>query len=85
MWRLYQYPLCPFSRKVRFAAAVKGIPVELVREYPWERRDSFAALNPAVQTPVIQNGNLILTDSVAICEYFEETVERTPLLGAGPE
>jgi glutathione S-transferase len=85
MWRLYQYPLCPFSRKVRFAAAVKGIPVELVREYPWERRDSFAALNPAVQTPVIQNGNLVLTDSMAICEYFEETVERTPLLGAGPE
>ncbi len=85
MWRLHQYPLCPFSRKVRFACAVKGITVELVREYPWERRDSFAALNPAGQTPVIQNGSVTLADSAAICDYFEETVARTPLLGAGPE
>lgn len=85
MWRLYQYTLCPFSRKVRFACAVKGISVELVREYPWERRDSFAALNPAGQTPVIQEGNITLADSAAICDYFEETVARTPLLGAGPE
>lgn len=85
MWRLFQYTLCPFSRKVRFACAVKGISVELVREYPWERRDSFAALNPAGQTPVIQNGAITLADSAAICDYFEETVARTPLLGAGPE
>ena len=85
MWRLYQYILCPFSRKVRFACAVKGIAVELVREYPWERRDGFAALNPTGQTPVIQNGNITLADSAAICDYFEETIERTPLLGAGPE
>ena len=85
MWRLHQYPLCPFSRKVRFACAVKGITVELVREYPWERRDAFAALNPAGQTPVIQNGTITLVDSAAICDYFEETVDRTPLLGAGPE
>jgi glutathione S-transferase len=85
MWRLHQYTLCPFSRKVRFACAVKGISVELVREYPWERRDHFASLNPAGQTPVIQNGSIILVDSAAICDYFEETVARTPLLGAGPE
>ena len=24
MWRLYQYPLCPFSRKVRLALAAGG-------------------------------------------------------------
>lgn len=85
MWRLYQYPLCPFSRKVRFALAVKGEAVELVRELPWERRAGFAALNPAGQTPVLQKGDLVLADSVAICDYLEETIARTPLLGAGPE
>ena len=85
MWQLYQYTLCPFSRKVRFACAVKGITVELVDEYPWAERDGFAALNPAGQTPVLQNGSLVLADSAAICDYLEETVERTPLLGAGPE
>jgi glutathione S-transferase len=85
MWRLFQYPLCPFSRKVRFACAVKGVTLELVNEYPWERRDGFAALNPAAQTPVLTNGAIVLADSAAICDYFEETVEKTPLLGAGPE
>ncbi len=85
MWRLFQYPLCPFSRKVRFACAVKGIDVELITEFPWDRRDTFAALNPAGQTPVATNGNITLSDSAAICEYFEETVDRVPLLGAGPE
>lgn len=85
MWRLFQYPLCPFSRKVRFACAVKAVPVELVLEKPWERRDGFAALNPAGQTPVMQKGEITLIDSAAICDYLEETVDRVPLLGSGPE
>src|SRR3546814_9697251 len=40
-------------------------------------------LNPAVQTPVVVNtlNNHVLIDSGAICEYFEETVEKSPLLG----
>jgi glutathione S-transferase len=86
MWQLFQYPLCPFSRKVRFALAEKAVPHELVRELPWERRDEFIDLNPAGQTPVLvaPNGGAVLIDSSAICEYFEETVERTPLLGSGP-
>ena len=86
MWQLYQYPLCPFSRKVRFALAEKAVPHELVRELPWERRDEFIDLNPAGQTPVLvaSNGGATLIDSSAICEYFEETVERTPLIGSGP-
>lgn len=85
MWRLFQYPLCPFSRKVRFACAVKAVAVELVLEQPWDRREEFAALNPARQTPVMQKGETILVDSAAICDYFEETVDRVPLLGSGPE
>ncbi len=85
MWRLHQYQLCPFSRKVRFVCAEKGVDVELVREYPWERRDGFAALNPAGQTPVFANERVTLADSAAICDYLEETVDRTPLLGSGPD
>src|SRR3546814_11554623 len=47
------------------------------------RRDEFVVLNPAVQTPVVVNtlNNHVLIDSGAICEYFEETVEKSPLLG----
>jgi glutathione S-transferase len=78
MWQLYQYPLCPFSRKVRIVCAEKGVVVELVRELPWDRRDGFAKLNAAGQTPVLVDGSLILADSTAIVEYLEETIERTP-------
>ena len=83
MWQLHQYPLCPFSRKIRFQCAEKGVAFELVLEYPWERRDAFLLLNPAGQTPVLVNGSTTLIDSCAIAEYLEETVDRTPLMGSG--
>jgi len=78
MWQLYQFPLCPFSRKVRLLLGEKGIGYELVRENPWERRDEFVDMNPAVETPVMvdrQQGTLLI-DSQAICEYLEETVDK---------
>lgn len=82
MWRLYQFPLCPFSRKVRLVLGEKGIGYELWRENPWDMRDEFLNLNPAGRTPVLQDPEkgLALSDSRAICEYLEETVERSPLI-----
>lgn len=82
MWRLYQFPLCPFSRKVRLVLGEKGIGYELWRENPWDMRDEFLNLNPAGRTPVLQDPGkgLALSDSRAICEYLEETVERSPLI-----
>jgi glutathione S-transferase len=82
MWQLYQFPLCPFSRKVRLMLGEKAIPHELVRESPWLQRDEFMDMNPAGQTPVLVDNSqgTVLIDSVAICEYFEETVERSPMI-----
>ena len=82
MWQLYQFPLCPFSRKVRLLMSEKGIPYELWRENPWEGREEFLLMNPAVRTPVLHNSEKALTlcDSRAICEYFEETVDRSPMI-----
>lgn len=81
MWQLYQFPLCPFSRKVRLMLGEKGVPHELVRESPWLRRDEFLDMNPAGQTPVLADDKgTILIDSNAICEYFEETVEKAPMI-----
>lgn len=87
MWQLYQFPLCPFSRKVRLLLAEKGVQHELVRESPWLRRDEFADLNPSGQTPVLveESRGIVLIDSKAICEYFEETVDRAPMIpGTAP-
>jgi glutathione S-transferase len=82
MWQLYQFPLCPFSRKVRLMLAEKGIAHEIVRESPWLKRDEFVDMNPAGQTPVLAETakGIVLIDSGAICEYFEETVEKSPMI-----
>jgi glutathione S-transferase len=42
MWQLYQFPLCPFSRKIRLLLSEKGVVHELVRESPWLKRDEFS-------------------------------------------
>jgi len=54
---------------------------EPVRESPWLRRDEFLDLNPVGQTPVMADDRgVVLIDSVAICEFFEETVGKAALL-----
>jgi glutathione S-transferase len=82
MWQLYQFPLCPFSRKLRLLMSEKGIGYELWRENPWEGRDEFLALNPAGRTPVLHDPEkgLTLCDSRAICEFLEETVDRNAMI-----
>lgn len=82
MWQLFQFPLCPFSRKVRLLLGEKGIGYELVRESPWTRRDEFIDMNPAGQTPVMVDSGrgILLIDSMAICEYLEETVDKAAMI-----
>lgn len=82
MWHIYQFPLCPFSRKVRLLMAEKSIAYELQTARPWEGEDRLFAMNPAGRTPVIRETEkgIVLSDSRAICEYFEETVDRYPLI-----
>jgi glutathione S-transferase len=82
MWQLYQFPLCPFSRKVRLTLAEKGIAFELKRVSPWERTDEFLDMNPAGQTPVLVEDarSITLIDSRAICDYIEETVDAQPMI-----
>ena len=82
MWQIFQFPLCPFSRKVRLVLAEKGVAYELETEHPWEGRDQLFDLNPAGRTPVLRHKErgTVLVDSRAICEYFEETSDRAPML-----
>lgn len=82
MWQLFQFPLCPFSRKVRLLMSEKGVGYELVRESPWDMRDDFLDMNPAGRTPTMvhKERKLVLADSRSICEYLEETVEKNPMM-----
>lgn len=82
MWQIFQFPLCPFSRKVRLLLSEKSVPYELVRENPWELREGFQHLNSLMRTPALHEPDkgITLADSRAICEYFEETVDRAPMI-----
>lgn len=82
MWQILHFPLCPFSRKLRLVLSEKGVAYELQREYPWEGSDAFFALNPAGRTPVLHDAGraITLADSQAICEFFEETVDRSQMI-----
>ncbi|MEG3152575.1 glutathione S-transferase family protein [Sphingomonas sp. ZT3P38] len=82
MWQLYQFPLCPFSRKIRLLLGEKGVGYDLVLENPWDRRDEFLDMNPAGQVPVMADPkrNILLMDSMAICEYLEETVDKAAMI-----
>ncbi len=82
MWHIYQFPLCPFSRKVRLLMAEKGMAYELQTTRPWEGEERLFQMNPAGRTPVVHETEkgIVLSDSRAICEYFEETVERNGLI-----
>ena len=85
MWILHQFLLCPFSRKVRIVLTEKGVEFTLAEELPWLKSDALMDMNRAGQTPVLSGGrDGPLANSAAIAEYFEETVEKTPLLGSGP-
>lgn len=85
MWQLHQFTLCPFSRKVRLLLNEKDVGYEPVKEMPWARRDEFVDMNPAGQTPVMVEPakSLLLIDSSAICEYFEETIDKVAMIN-GP-
>jgi glutathione S-transferase len=83
MWHLYTFKLCPFSRKVRLLLGEKGIGYDMENTYPWAPTDEFLDLNPAGQTPVMVDSSRPgkpLIDSMAICEYFEETVDKAAMI-----
>lgn len=62
--------------------AEKGVAHELKRVSPWEQDDAFMDLNPAGETPVLveEQKAIVLIDSGAICEYFEETLDKAPMI-----
>ena len=84
MIRLFHSPLSPFCRKVRLSLAEKRLEVELVEERFWERTTESLRRNPAGKVPVLKFGDLILSESNAICEYLEEMYPEPSLMPSNP-
>ena len=85
MWRLYKFPLCPFSRKVRLLLGEKQIAYELCEVLPWDHDRAFRQLSHTGRTPAMfdPERDTVLADSRAICEFIEETIPaRSLMLGS---
>lgn len=70
------------SQKVRLCLAEKGIPYE-GRVLNLRRFDQlspeFLALNPDGMVPVLEDGDLVLTESTVISDYIEDRFPDPPL------
>lgn len=82
---LYDGGRAPNPRRVRIFLAEKNVvvPIEPVDMSTLQHRsEAITALNPFQRLPVLQlDDGTILTESVAICRYFEELYPDPPLMG----
>src|SRR5690242_19172323 len=85
--KLFDGGRAPNPRRVRVFLAEKGIDVPLVPVDMGALEHKSAEVtsrNPLQRLPVLElDDGTILTESVAICRYFEELRPKPPLFGAG--
>ena len=86
---LYSYWRSSAAFRIRIALNLKGlpyqtVPVHLVKQGGEQLSPSYRAINPQGLVPVLLHEDLVLTQSLAICEYLDERFEQYPLLPADP-
>jgi maleylacetoacetate isomerase len=84
---LYNYFRSSASYRVRIALALKGlaydyVPVQLVKKE--QLKPPFSDLSATRLVPLLQDGDQLLGQSLAIIEYLDETHPEPPLLPPGP-
>lgn len=84
---LYSYWRSSAAFRVRIALNLKGLhyetrAVHLVRDGGEQHSPAYVALNPQQLVPVLVDGDKVMTQSMAIAEYLDETHPHPPLLPA---
>ena len=87
MMKLYNYFRSSASYRVRIALALKGLdydyqPVHLQKSE--QLGESYGAVSASRLVPTLVDGDQVLTQSLAICEYLDEMHPEPPLLPPGP-
>jgi maleylacetoacetate isomerase len=85
--QLYNYFRSSASYRVRTALALKGLeveykPVQLMQNEQFN--ESYAAVSASRLVPTLVDGERVLTQSLAIVEYLDETHPEPPLLPKDP-
>jgi len=85
--QLYDGGRAPNPRRVRIFLAEKGISVPLAPVdlgSLQQRSAAYTAINPMQRLPALElDDGTVLTESIAICRYFEELQPEPPLFGKG--
>lgn len=86
--KLYSYYRSVSAYRVRLALALKGlaydyVPVHLVKNGGEQHTAEYKALNPQAMVPTLQDGDLTLTQSLAIIAYLDEKYPEPALLPEG--
>lgn len=89
MLKLYNYFRSSASFRVRIALNLKGLPYEylavhLTRAGGEQFDDAYRVLNPDAVVPTLVDAGTAITQSLAICEYLEDTHPEPPLLPRAP-
>lgn len=86
--KLYDGGRAPNPRRTRIFLAEKGIsvPGEQVDILAMQHKTpEFAAMNPMMRLPVlVLDDGSVISESIAICRYFEALRPEPPLFGQGP-
>lgn len=85
--KLYTYFRSSAAYRVRIALELKGlayeaVPVHLLKDGGLQRQDAYRAINPSALVPALQDEDRILTQSLAIIEYLDETHPQPALMPA---
>lgn len=85
--KLYDGGFAPNPRRVRIFLAEKGVSFDTVSIDMGafgHRSELLSSLNPLQRLPVLElDDGAVVTESVAICRYIEETHPEPPLFGTG--
>lgn len=79
MLQIHGVPFSVHTRKVIWAARVKGLPYEIVPVVPLRPPPGWADLSPLGKIPVVRTGSLDVVDSSVICQYLDR-VHPNPAL-----
>ena len=83
--KLYDGGRAPNPRRVTLYLAEKGIAVEMVPVDMGQKEhksDLLSTKNPLQRLPILElDDGTILTETIAICRYFEELYPQPPLFG----